>query len=109
MTTEGELRLTIAELRRQVQDLQDHHEICAQAWGETRVEKDRQIKYFKDLVERAGEPAAKVDTTLTCKNIYCINAATKLHPCPHLSDVGNDNKTLCNCCEDCQHDCADDI
>jgi hypothetical protein len=31
------------------------------------------------------------------------------HPCPFLSDIHDDEETLCNCCGDCQHECAMDI
>jgi len=31
------------------------------------------------------------------------------HPCPYSEDINNDSETLCNCCEHCQSQCADDI
>lgn len=31
------------------------------------------------------------------------------HPCPYQSDVNDDSETECNCCESCQHNCADEI
>ncbi len=41
---------------------------------------------------------------------HCLkNKATEPHPCPYRSDVGNDDETLCDCCEDCQGNCCDDI
>lgn len=31
------------------------------------------------------------------------------HICPYRDDVNGDSETLCNCCEDCTHECAMDI
>lgn len=33
----------------------------------------------------------------------------ELHPCPFQEDVNNDPRDCCNCCEDCQYQCAMDI
>lgn len=38
-----------------------------------------------------------------------IGEANAPHPCPFLEDVGDDSETLCNCCDDCMHQCATDI
>ena len=38
-----------------------------------------------------------------------INDAEELHPCPYNEDINDDSETLCNCCADCQHECAMDI
>jgi hypothetical protein len=37
------------------------------------------------------------------------NPAADEHPCPYAEDVGNDSETLCDCCADCEHQCAMDI
>ena len=42
---------------------------------------------------------------LRCKK----NDAEDEHTCPYAEDIFNDCKSLCNCCSDCQHDCARDI
>lgn len=31
------------------------------------------------------------------------------HPCPFNLEVHNDDKTLCNCCPECQAECAKGI
>lgn len=31
------------------------------------------------------------------------------HICPYAQDINNDSETLCDCCEGCSQDCADDI
>ena len=35
--------------------------------------------------------------------------AVKLHTCPYDEDVNDDHETLCNCCEECEIDCGDEI
>jgi len=44
-----------------------------------------------------------------CQSRNCKNKAEADHPCPYLSDVNDNNETLCNCCGECQAICADDI
>ena len=39
----------------------------------------------------------------------CKAAKLKAHTCPYREDVHGDNESLCNCCEQCQHECAMDI
>lgn len=39
----------------------------------------------------------------------CGKPGSPLHTCPFASDVENDNKSLCNCCDDCTSECAMDI
>lgn len=41
--------------------------------------------------------------------VRCTNPPEELHPCPYLEDAEGDSETLCNCCESCQNNCADDI
>lgn len=31
------------------------------------------------------------------------------HVCPYAAEVGDDHKTLCECCEQCEQRCKDDI
>jgi hypothetical protein len=31
------------------------------------------------------------------------------HPCPFRQEIHGDDETLCNCCDDCVHECAMDI
>lgn len=44
----------------------------------------------------------------TCENCG-KNPAEALHPCPFRADVNDDSETLCNCCPECEHECAMDI
>lgn len=37
------------------------------------------------------------------------NDAEADHTCPYAADIHDDYETLCNCCEDCQYECAQDI
>jgi len=39
----------------------------------------------------------------------CGNVATEPHTCPYGEEILGDFKTLCNCCTDCEHNCAMDI
>lgn len=37
------------------------------------------------------------------------NEGSELHTCPYNEDVCDDHESLCNCCEDCTQECANDI
>jgi hypothetical protein len=40
----------------------------------------------------------------------CKNEARPRHSCPFQSDVNDDdNPNYCDCCEDCTHECCDDV
>ena len=43
----------------------------------------------------------------TCQ--WCGGEAEEPHPCPLRSELGNDDETLCNCCDTCKYDCAMDV
>lgn len=32
-----------------------------------------------------------------------------LHSCPYKEEINNNSMTLCNCCEDCERECCQDI
>lgn len=32
-----------------------------------------------------------------------------LHPCPFAEEINNHFEDVCNCCEECAHECAMDI
>lgn len=53
------------------------------------------------------------DKCMYKKNNLCTNCgnnpAKELHTCSYRSDVNNDDTTLCDCCEDCEYDCCQDI
>lgn len=42
-------------------------------------------------------------------NCKCGNPAEDLHTCPYSEDIYGDSETLCNCCDDCEHNCLMDI
>jgi len=35
--------------------------------------------------------------------------ATDPHPCPFQEEINNNSETLCDCCDECAHECAMDI
>ena len=37
------------------------------------------------------------------------NEAQEPHTCPYAEEIYNDSETLCNCCDECSHECAMDI
>ena len=39
----------------------------------------------------------------------CGKPGTDEHTCPYSEEIGNDFTTLCNCCDQCAGQCADDI
>ena len=57
------------------------------------------------LIEAGLAKEIKPKLCQQCKK----NKATEPHTCPYAEDVQGDNKTLCNCCEDCEGGCAHDI
>ena len=42
-------------------------------------------------------------------SVVCTRPAAPPHPCPFKQEIHEDNETLCNCCKECQHECAQDI
>ncbi len=36
------------------------------------------------------------------------NPASELHPCPFAEEI-NDNHEECDCCDECESECADEI
>lgn len=39
----------------------------------------------------------------------CKNPSAEDHTCPFSEEINGDSETLCNCCDDCTHECAMDI
>lgn len=35
--------------------------------------------------------------------------ATEMHTCPYQEEINDDHELHCDCCDECQHDCAMDI
>jgi len=38
-----------------------------------------------------------------------VGIAQPMHACPYKSDMDNDSTTKCNCCDDCQYNCAQEV
>ena len=43
------------------------------------------------------------------KCMGCNKIGQDDHLCPFKEEVNNDEKSLCNCCEECTHDCLMDV
>ena len=47
------------------------------------------------------------------KEEECGRCHTKLarppHTCPFSSEINDDNETLCDCCDECEYECAMEI
>jgi len=57
-----------------------------------------------DISFRGG----KVKVNELCESCQ-VNEGEEYHSCPYAADVLNDFSEDCNCCEDCQFECAMDI
>lgn len=49
-----------------------------------------------------------------CVNRHCkwqedLVPELKLHDCPYAFDVNGNEENVCDCCDDCQQECANDI
>ena len=51
----------------------------------------------------------KGDSMEYIKNCEHSNDSDESHICPYKAEIGDDTETLCNCCDDCRTDCAQDI
>jgi hypothetical protein len=54
----------------------------------------------------------KIDTQipeLKCKSCGKLGGTKKKHQCPYQNDVHENNSNHCNCCENCQQNCSDEI
>lgn len=50
------------------------------------------------------------NVTLTIKCQRCNhNPMEADHTCPYSEDINGDYETMCNCCSDCQDECAMEI
>lgn len=59
----------------------------------------RKLKQVGELVPREPE---------LCQSCG-KNPAEELHTCPYQEDINDDHETLCNCCDECRHNCLMDI
>lgn len=62
--------------------------------GEITIEQFEPIKYETDVV---GCPRCG------------YNHSVELHTCPFAEEINGDSTTLCQCCKDCEYQCAQDI
>jgi len=44
-----------------------------------------------------------------CSIRWQKNLANPLHVCPYKADIYGDETTLCDCCDSCRQECADDV
>ena len=55
----------------------------------------------------------KLKSTLAGNEQRChkcdTNTGQDWHICPFAAEIHDDYDTMCNCCDQCSHDCADDI
>lgn len=51
-----------------------------------------------------------LDPSKACGNTCngCGHQGTEPHPCPFLAEIEDDHESLCACCADCEHECAQD-
>jgi len=70
-------------------------------WSTTRL--DFHVECFRDA---AGEGFLPVGCG--ADNNICCGIPVTPHPCPFLVE-SRDDHSLCDCCPDCEQQCADDI
>ena len=70
-------------------------------------------KIYVGIIEREGDDMtnSEIEKSDRCYrgSESCSNKIEPPHVCPFLVEIDGDDKTLCNCCEDCQGECCDDI
>jgi len=95
----GRLLARIEELEAALRTANEDFKACWIATGNP--EALAALKRTEVALELTPETSAK------CK--CSVNDAQPDHTCPYRQDINDDNKTLCNCCDSCQQNCADDI
>lgn len=69
-----------------------------------------QTYYMKEMKEATKETLCDKPKPLFSPYVErCTNLAQEPHTCPYLSDIEDDDETLCVCCERCENECYDDI
>jgi len=56
-----------------------------------------------------AEPIADRGSGEKCQSCDCENEGKPLHTCPYREEIKGDETTLCNCCDECRRQCAQDI
>jgi hypothetical protein len=57
------------------------------------------------VAKKKAKKKKKVDL---CDKYGKDHSKVKPHTCPYAFEI-EDDKRLCNCCDECEQDCADDI
>ncbi len=78
-------------------------------WEHTWSKRIKKEEKAADKERRENPTIDAVEPFLTQRCKSCENAGRELHTCPFKSEINDDNETLCNCCDDCSHECAMDI
>lgn len=58
---------------------------------------------------RKKKAAAKAKPQLDRCESCGEKAGKAMHSCPFRVEIHDDEKTLCNCCDNCTHECAMDV
>jgi hypothetical protein len=53
----------------------------------------------------AMNPVSEITTFITCPQCKSNNGQDD-HTCPYSEEINCDSETMCNCCVDCEHECA---
>ncbi len=63
------------------------------------------------LLVNTSEIVTPEDKPETCQGSHCSHRGLPkpLHTCPFKTEMSDDDTTLCNCCEQCTHECAMDV
>lgn len=81
--------------------------VCSECiWWEKHRKK---LKIEEEKERLANLTIEPMDPFLSPRCYRCDNAANEDHPCPYKSELQGDDETLCNCCDECCQECADDI
>ena len=57
------------------------------------------------VIEDAPEPV----TFVADDDEKCRCPSSEAHTCPYKAEINDDSITLCECCDNCAHECAMDI
>jgi hypothetical protein len=56
-----------------------------------------------------GDKERKEESVIGASLCDCGKAGEDNHSCPFADEIHNDRTTMCNCCKDCQSECARSI
>lgn len=69
---------------------------------------EEDIKKETQNIQTANDKVVDVDLLDMC--VKCnSNQAKELHECPFEKEIHGNDKTECNCCDDCTYDCYMEI